>query len=171
MSSMMRILTSTAGALTGGLKIAGDLGDDYEEEEASDEDDDDYIDDDPSIQKMEGQLMQKDWEEGEWDQRYVMLQRELLLLYRPDGIEMCAELVETVDIREIADFVCGDGQMQLMLPQQEYPTILCGPAIEEWNQALSAAMKMFGDKGLVKSGWLLKCSPSGKQAPRQRLCG
>ena len=144
-------------------------GEDEEEEAASDEDDDDYLDDDPDVPKMEGQLMEKDWEEGEWDQRYGILQRELLLLYRPEGIEMCAELVETVDTRQIADLICADGLMQLILPDQPHPTILCGPAIEEWNRALSAAMEMFGDQGLLISGWLLKCSLNGsKHQPRER---
>jgi len=152
-----------------GASYHGEGDEDEEEEAASDEDDDDYLDDDPDVPKMEGQLMEKDWEEGEWDQRYGILQRELLLLYRPEGIEMCAELVETVDTRQIADLICADGLMQLILPDQPHPTILCGPAIEEWNRALSAAMEMFGDQGLLISGWLLKCSLNGsKHQPRER---
>ena len=143
------------------------------EEEQSDEDDDDYIDDDPAVPKMEGLLRRKDWDEGIWDDTYAILQRELLRLYRPDGIEMCAELLESIDTRDILDLVSDNGLLQLILPatglEARNPVILCGPGVEEWTAVLRRAMVMFGDQGLLISGWLLKRSLDARAAPRERF--
>lgn len=159
--------------------FSGDGGADWEsgyeetEEEQSDEDDDDYIDDDPAMPKMEGLLRRKDWDEGLWDDTYAILQRELLLLYRPDGIEMCAELLESIDTRDILDLVSDNGLLQLILPatgtEARNPVILCGPGVEDWATALRRAMIMFGDQGLLISGWLLKRSLDARAPPRERF--
>ena len=185
MATMLRRLSTNMAAVAAQLAQATREEEKHDEDddevELSDEDDDDYIDDDPSIPKMEGLLRRKDWDEGHWDDVYALLQREMLLIYRPEGIEMCAELLEAIDTRDIMDVVdAKNGVLQLILPsdpslgEARNPVILCGPAMDDWAAALGAAMEMFGDKGLLISGWLLKrplpsSSAHGTQrAPRER---